>query len=63
MAVGLAFLGGPAVGRKNEISLSAGCTLKNNQYTCDQTKFDSVFSNAKTVAIETAPTDAVAQNH
>lgn len=42
--------------------VSSACTLKNDLYTCDKAKFEGILAQARTVAIETAPTDAVAQN-
>lgn len=46
---------------QNETTLSSGCTMKNDVYTCDQAKFQAVLANAKTAAIETGITDAIAQ--
>ena len=63
---GLAMAGGGALAiaqpqAQNE-EISPACTLKKDLYTCDAAKFQSVLAQAKTAAIETAPTDAVAQN-
>ena len=57
-----ALLGPSAALGQKEMNISAGCTLSHNEYTCDKGKFDAVLANAKTVAIQTGPTDAVAQN-
>lgn len=59
--VGVVLLGSAAWAQQ-DVNLSSGCALRNNQYTCDQGKFAGILANAKTIAIETAPTDAVAQN-
>lgn len=61
VVAGALLAGSQAWGQK-EMNVSAGCTLSHNEYTCDKGKFDAVLANAKTVAIETGPTDAVAQN-
>jgi hypothetical protein len=54
-------LAGTAAVAQSDLDVSVGCTLSHDQYTCDRAKFDQVFAKAKTAAIETAPTDAVAQ--
>ena len=47
---------------QNDVPLSAGCTLKNDVFTCDSAKFQQVLGNAKTAAIESGPADAIAQD-
>ena len=51
-----------AIAQAQNEEISAACTLKNDLYTCDKGRFEQVFAQAKTAAIETATTDAVAQN-
>lgn len=43
-------------------TVSASCTLHNELYTCDKASFERVLATARTAAIETGPTDALAQN-
>ena len=50
----------PAVAQQ-ETSVSSGCVLNHDLYTCDRGKFLEVLGAAKTAAIETGPTDAAAQ--
>jgi hypothetical protein len=45
---------------QTETNTSRGCTLRNDTYTCDRAVFEQALAAAKTVAIETAPADAVA---
>lgn len=47
---------------QSDIALSDGCTLNKEVYTCDRTAFLRVLAAARTAAIETGPTDAVAQD-
>ena len=60
--VGAMLAAGDAAWGQSEISLSAGCMLKNDVFTCDQGKFEQVLASAKTAAIETGRTDAFAQD-
>jgi hypothetical protein len=64
LAVGvgvLASLGSTAGIAQSETTASATCRLRDNLYTCDRAAFQHVLATAKTAAIETGPTDAVAQ--
>ncbi len=45
-----------------ETTLSNGCTLRKDVYTCDVGAFQRVLAGAKTAAVETGPTDALAQD-